>query len=199
MKPTLSPAPRRGLFWITGILLGIPTISVLMSCGVSQLTKGELKPPKVDLRAVGFRAPQPEGWPLICVLAVENPNPVTLRALGYDYEVRLEGRIVAQGASTQPVTLPARGQTLVEVPVLVKLKSLPPLIPRALAGDKLRYEVTGGLRLPQTLGFRVPFRFQGEVNAAEGLERLRPFLNFKSNLKPPAFDTPGYKSSLRSA
>jgi len=160
-----------------GALVSLAAVLLFLACGVSQLTKGELKPPKVNLKAVGFRAPQPEGWPLTLVLAVENPNPATLRALGYDYEVRLEGRTVAQGVSSQPVTLPAQGQALVEVPVLVKLKSLPPLVPRVLAGEKLRYEITGGLRLPQTLGFRLPFRFQGDFAPSEGVERLKPFLN----------------------
>lgn len=158
--------------------MGLGALVVFLACGVSQLTKGELVPPKVSLRAVGFRPPQPEGWPLTCVLAVENPNPVTLRALGYDYEVRLEGRTVAQGGSSQAVTLPAQGETLVEVPVLVRLKSLPTLMPRVLTGEKLQYEVRGGLRLPQTLGFRLPFRFEGKVDAAEALERLKPLLNW---------------------
>lgn len=148
-------------------------------CGVQQLTQGELKPPKVSLKAVGLQAPNQQGWPLTCVLAVENPNPMTLRALGYDYEVRLEGKSVAQGVSSQPVTLPAQGEALVEVPVLVKLQALPALLPRLLAHEKLTYEIAGGLRLPQSLGFRVPFRFTGNLTAEEGLERLRHLLEPK--------------------
>jgi hypothetical protein len=145
-------------------------------CGVRQLAKGELLPPEVRLKALGLQPPGNQGWPLTLVLAVDNPNPMTIKVLGYDYEVWVEGQSVAKGAADRAVILPARGETAVEVPVILKLRNLPALLPKVLQDEKLTVEIAGGLRLPQTLGFRVPFRFRERLNPKEGLEHLEPFL-----------------------
>ncbi len=167
-----------------GLSLRLPVLAFFLAglllsggCGVRQLAKGELVPPEVRLKAVGVQPPGNQGWPLTVVLAVDNPNPTAIQVLGYDYEVRLEGRKVAQGTGDRPVRLPARGEALVEVPVILKLRHLPELLPKLLRDDKLTVEITGGLRLPQTLGFRVPFRFQEKLSPKEGLEHLKPFLS----------------------
>lgn len=146
-------------------------------CGARQLAKGELLPPEVRLKALGLQPPGKQGWPLTLVLVVDNPNPMTIKVLGYDYEVRVEGQSVAQGQGDRAVILPAKGEAQVEVPVILKLRHLPALLPKVLRNDKLTVDIAGGLRLPQTLGFRVPFRFQEKVAPQEGLEHLKPFLS----------------------
>jgi len=176
MTPQCALSKGSGV--LAPLVVGLALLTALTSgCGVGGLVKGELRPPKVTLKAVGFQAPTQQGWPLTCVLGVTNPNPLTLNLLGYDYEVRVEGRSVAQGESSQAVSLPAQGEVQVEAPVLLKLKALTSLVPRLLKDGKIPYEITGGLRLPQTLGFRVPFRFTGELTAEKGWERLHPLLD----------------------
>jgi hypothetical protein len=181
----------KGLFTLHGWAKG-PLVTVLYffaaafflaaslqvcGCGVRQLAKGELLPPEVRLKALGLQPPGKQGWPLNLVLAVDNPNPMTIKVLGYDYEVRVEGQSVAQGTGERAVILPAKGEALVEVPVILKLRNLPALLPKLLQDEKLTVDITGGLRLPQTLGFRVPFRFREKVAPQEGLEHLKPFLS----------------------
>jgi LEA14-like dessication related protein len=159
---------RRGVTALTLILL-----LIAWGCGPPRLLREKLDPPKVSLRGVGLMKPSTQGLPLLVLLEVHNPNPLEITLLGYDYEVWLEGRSMAKGASSERVTLPARGEALVEVPVMLNLAALPALLPRLLNREKFSYEVAGGFRLPETLGFRVPFRFRGETTPKEGLERLR--------------------------
>ena len=154
------------------LMTGLTTLG----CGVEELARKVVKPPTVNLKAVGLKAPTGQGLPLSCILAVGNPNPVTVKVLGYDYEVWVEGKSVAQGESDQPFTLPAQGKALVELPVLLKLRALAGLVPRALKEQKLGYKIAGGLRLPQSLGIRVPFRFSGEITSEQGLNHLKPFI-----------------------
>jgi hypothetical protein len=149
---------------------------VIFGCGVRQLTRGELVPPEVRFKGLGLQPPTQQGLPLTLVLALENPNPTTIKVLGYDYEVRVAGQSVARGVGNQPVSLPARGETTVTVPVLLKLRALPGLLPNLLQEQKIPVEIAGGVRLPQTLGFRVPFHFREELTPQEGLEQIRPFL-----------------------
>ena len=149
----------------------------LGGCGVRQLTRGELETPKVTFKSIAFGLPTGQGLPLECTLLVENPNPQDLRVLGYDYDFRLEGHQVLRGESREEVTLPARGQVLVTVPILLKLRALPGLLPSILKEEKLHYQVAGGVRLASLLGgFRVPFHFQGQMTPKEGREQLRLFL-----------------------
>jgi len=174
---------RRHRFPIHPVLLYLGVLAMLVSCltllgcGVRRLTQGELLPPEVRLKGLGLQPPGKQGWPLIVVLAVANPNPMTITVLGYDYQVWVEGQRLAQGASEGRITLPAQGEATVEVPVLLKLKTLPGLVPKLLQEEQLTVEIAGGLRLPQTLGFRVPFRFREKLTPKEGLEHLSPFLS----------------------
>jgi LEA14-like dessication related protein len=161
--------------------LGLIMAGLLAStgCGVRQLARvGELKPPKVTVQAVGFGVPHKGGWPVSLTLILDNPNPQTISILGYDYELWLQGRSAVQGGSQEPVSLPALGQTVVTVPMVVKLPVLLGLWPALLKPEeKLHYQVAGGVGLPLLLGgIRVPFRFQGEA-APKGMgELLRSYV-----------------------
>ena len=170
-----EPPSYKRLFQLALMVVLVSCLAAL-GCGVQKLARGEIEPPEVRLQGLGLRPPGPQGWPLTVVLAVANPNPMTIKVLGYDYEVRVEGRSLAQGASNKTITLPARGEATIEAPVLLKLQSLPGLLPRLLREEELTVDIIGGLRLPQTLGFRVPFRFQEKVTPKAGLEHLRPFI-----------------------
>jgi LEA14-like dessication related protein len=162
-------------------LLGsLALAGALGGCGVQQLAKGEIKPPKVTLQGLTLGAPSGAGWPIFASLRLENPNPQALSVLGYDYNLWLEGRSVAQGVSQGEVHLPPAGETVTEFPIVVNLPVLMGLLPRALQHQqqKLRYQFTGGVRLSQVLGglIRVPFSFQGQLSFKEGVESLRPYL-----------------------
>ncbi len=159
------------------LALAVCCWACLAGCGVQQLTRGELAAPKVTFKSLAFGLPTGQGLPLECTLLVENPNPQDLRVLGYDYELQLEGQRVLQGQSREEVNLPARGQTLVTVPILLRLRTLPGLLPGILKDEKLHYQIAGGVRLASLLGgFRVPFKFQGQMTPKEGQEQLRLFL-----------------------
>lgn len=150
----------------------------LLGCGVQQLTRGELEAPKVNFRGVIPGMPSPEGWPLRCLLTLENLNQQPLDIRGYDYEVWLEGRRVAQGASSHRVYLPPRGKSEVEFPVLVKLPAVMNLAPQVLNRRRVNYQVAGGFRLASVMGgfIRIPFHFRGETTLDEGMEMMRLYV-----------------------
>ncbi len=153
--------------------------SVSLGCGLRELARGEVQPPRVAFQELRIYPPRGDGWPLQAVLRLTNPNPQAIDLLGYDYELRLEGQPVAQGAGEEPVHLPAGGQTTAALPIWVKLPALTRLWPRLLSPDqRLHYQVTGGFRLASVLGgmLRVPFQFRGEFTPQEAGEALRPYL-----------------------
>lgn len=158
------------------IMLG--GILAFSGCGVRQLARGEIEPPRVEFKGVIPGMPSQEGLPFKCLLALENPNRQALDILGYDYELWLEGRSVAQGASNHRVYLPPLGKGEVEFPVLVKLPAVLSLAPMALNRQRVNYQVAGGFRLASVMGglIRVPFRFRGQTTLDEGRELMRLYV-----------------------
>lgn len=152
--------------------------SVLSNCGLRKFTTGKIDPPKVEFQGVTVYPPDSQYWPLTARLQLKNPNPEPLRILGYDYKIAMEGSELVQGESVDAITLPGEGETLVEVPVLLKLNAVPGAVKTLLLKKRLPYEIWGGFRLASVLGgFRVPFRFNGEITRQEGLEYLQEFLH----------------------
>ncbi len=157
------------------------TISLgLSSCGIRDLATGKVAPPEVAFQGLTIYPPESQCWPLSARLQLTNPNSEPMRILGYDYEFSVEGADLVQGESVAAVTLPAGGESLVEVPILLKLNAVPKALKALLLQDRLKYELAGGVRLASVLGgLKVPFRFRGEITRQEGLEHLRGFLSPK--------------------
>lgn len=174
----MPPVTKTNFWKPFAALTVILAIFGLLGCGVHQLAKGEIEPPRVEFKGVVPGLPSQEGWPFKCLLALENPNPQPLDILGYDYELWLEGRSVAQGESHQRVYLPPRGKGEVEFPVLVKLPAVMSLVPAALSRQRVSYQIAGGFRLASVMGglIRVPFRFRGQTSLDEGREFLRLYV-----------------------
>jgi LEA14-like dessication related protein len=164
---------------------GLPLVAVFLmvlpACGVRQLAQGEIQPPEVSWQGITLGLPTSRGWPMSVRLLLTNPNDQTVNLKGYDYELWLEGRSVAQGESSEAVTLPPSGQKVAQVPILVKLPVVLGLLPVLLQAEPrpLNYQVAGGFRLGAVLGglIRVPFCFQGQVTPKEGLDFLRSYLH----------------------
>jgi len=161
------------VLWLAGGFL----LSGLTACGVRDLASGRVAPPEVSLQEMVIYPPESQCWPLGARLKVTNPNPDPLRIIGYDFNLAVAGADLVQGQSDTAVTLPAGGETLVEVPLLVRLPAIPATLAALLKEDKVSYQFSGGLRLASLLGgLRVPFRFQGKLTRAQGWEYLRQYL-----------------------
>ena len=175
MRPRL---PRSCL----GIFLALMLLATMPACGVRQLARGEIQPPKVTFQGLKIYQPTARGWPLGARLLLENPNSQAVNLLGYDYQLWIEGKSVAQGVSQQAVNLPALGQTVTEVPIVVQLPALMELLPRFLPQQqqprKLHYQIAGSFRLASVMGgiIPIPFKFQGQASPEEGMDFLRPHL-----------------------
>jgi LEA14-like dessication related protein len=178
----MHPHPWR--LW-TGISLALILLATISACGVRQLARGEIQPPKVNFQGLKIYKPTAQGWPLGAMLLLENPNPEAVNLLGYDYQLWIEGKSVAQGTSQQAVNLPALGQTVTEVPITVQLPAVVGLLPQLLPilqksqqQRQFHYQIAGSFRLASVMGgiIPLPFKFQGEASPQEGMNLLRPYL-----------------------
>jgi LEA14-like dessication related protein len=168
-----------------GICLALILLTAMPACGVQQLARGEIQPPKVTFQDLKIYQPTARGWPLGARLLLENPNPQAVNLLGYDYQLWIEGKSVAQGTSQQAVNLPPLGQTVAEVPIMVQLPAVMELLPQFLPmlhksqqQRQFHYQIAGSFRLASVMGgiIPIPFKFQGEASPQEGMDFLRPYL-----------------------
>jgi len=160
-------------------------LATMPACGVRQLARGEIQPPKVTFQGLKIYQPTPRGWPLGARLLLENPNSQAVNLLGYDYQLWIEGKSVAQGTSQEAVNLPPLGQTEAEVPITVQLPAVMELLPQFLPmlqkqqQRQFHYQIAGSFRLASVMGgiIPIPFKFQGEASPQEGMDFLRPYLS----------------------
>jgi LEA14-like dessication related protein len=187
-----SPSFRKGGNNLLALVIALAAVIGLTGCGVGQLqqmARGEIQAPKVTYQGLKVYQPTAQGWPLGATLLLENPNPQALNLLGYDYQLWIEGKSVAQGTSQQAVNLPPLGQTVTELPIMVQLPAvldlLPQFLPQFLGQQqqqmplrKFHYQIAGSFRLASVLGgiIPIPFKFQGEASPREGMDFLKPYL-----------------------
>jgi LEA14-like dessication related protein len=161
-------------------LAALASLTLAGGCGVQQLARGEIQPPKVHFQGLTVYPPTSKGWPLAANLALDNPNNQPLNLLGYNYDLAIEGRSVAQGTSQQAVNLPPLGRTVTQFPILVQLPTVLNLLPEALQhpNRKLHYQISGSFRLGSVIGglIPIPFRFSGEMAPQKGMDFLKPYL-----------------------
>jgi LEA14-like dessication related protein len=176
--------PRLRQLW-TGIFLALLLLTTIPACGIRQLARGEIQPPKVTFQDLKVYPPTASGWPLGARLLLENPNSQAVNLLGYNYQLWIEGKSVAQGTSQQAVNLPAMGQTVTEVPIMVKLPAVMELLPQFLPmlqkqqqQSQFHYQIAGSFRLASVMGgiIPIPFKFQGEASPQQGMDFLSPYL-----------------------
>ena len=190
----IPPCPRfrKGGINHLALVIALAAVIGLTGCGVGQLqqmARGEIQAPKVTYQGLKVYQPTSQGWPLGATLLLENPNPQALSLLGYDYQLWIEGKSVAQGTSQQPVNLPPLGQTVTELPIMVQLPAvldlLPQFLPQFLGQQqqqmplrKFHYQIAGSFRLASVLVgiIPIPFKFQGEASPQEGMDFLKPYL-----------------------
>lgn len=187
----IPPGPKGGKNILVLVTFLAWALLAFSGCGVQQLqqmARGEIQAPKVTYQGLKIYQPTAHGWPLGAVLRLDNPNNQALNLVGYNYELWIEGKSVAQGTSQQPVNLPSLGQTVTELPIMVQLPAvlelLPQFLPQYLQQQqqmpprKFHYQIAGSFRLASVLGgiIPIPFRFQGEASPKEGADFLKPYL-----------------------
>ena len=151
----------------------LPSLLIVLTlfAGCSYVTKPWISP---EVSLVGIRPARmtAEQQTFIVSLEVDNPNDRTLPIKGATYSLEIEGQEIANGAGRLDQQIPAFGEGVVEVEVNTSLMDLIRSVPTlAFTGGKWGYEITGVLELAG--GYvPVPFRYSGEVEAAQILSQL---------------------------
>lgn len=145
--------------------------AVALPAGCSYLTKPWITPgvTLVDIRPAQMTAEQQT---FIVSLNVNNPNDRTLPIKRATYNLKVEGHEIANGAGSVDKQIPAFDEGVVDVEVNTSLMDLIRDVPAlTFTGGTWSYEISGILELAG--GYvPVPFRYSGDVEAAQIIGRL---------------------------
>ena len=134
-------------------------IVALMLSGCAMVPPEPLRVRLTDLRPVSATL---FAQTLQLSLQVDNPNAQTLRVRAGEARLYVQGRQIATGLLDQPVTLPAYGSAVVQVPVTGNFLAVVSDLPGLMQKNGLPYTVEGYLVMaPWDL--RVPIHVSGNL------------------------------------
>jgi len=155
---------------ILRISIFIPVLLIAGCAGLGQT----LEPPRINLSNVQFQESKALETVLQIEIRVFNTNDVPIKVKGLDCDLQLNGRSFATGVSAVDKEIPAFGTTTVPVTLYSSVVD----IFRGIVGlhkqEKLKFGVSGRLRLEG--GFLMPtvIPFQAEEELTlEGLDKRK--------------------------
>ena len=144
------------------ILLLCCLFSLLSAC--ASLPKPKLISPKVTVESVRPVSLSLTSQTIGLTLRVANPNSIALPMKSLSFNARFSGEKFAQGQSVEKVTIPAKGDALLEVEVTAGLVRLANQLKAMLDSEnaELNYDVTGFVTL-SNWPKPIPFNVEGEI------------------------------------
>ncbi|MEN8168373.1 MAG: LEA type 2 family protein, partial [Pseudomonadota bacterium] len=106
-----------------------------------------------------------DGVDLAFDVGVSNPNPVAIALAGLDYDLQLEGSSFMQGDQPLGMTMPANGNSQVEVPLRLGFQQLFNSYHHLKERNETGYELLLGLAfdLPVLGRVRLPVKYSGRL------------------------------------
>lgn len=143
---------------LLGILAAVALTAALISCAslFHMAEKPKITLDHVDLKDASFL-----GATLLFVLKVENPNSADLKVNEVNYHVFLDGKPLAESRTEQPVTIPAKSQALVSLPLPIEFQKLWSGLSGLLMEKTVAYKIEGEAKLPL---FTIPFTNEGTLD-----------------------------------
>lgn len=143
---------------------GLPALAcaalVALGAGCASLPLG-LEAPAVSVADIGYLGGNLFEQRFALSLRITNPNRMVLEIEGASFTVDVNGKQFARGVSDQPFSLPALGETVVELPATSSLHQLVEQFSSPGAAKGLEYRISGKLLLG---GYgALPFRREGRI------------------------------------
>ncbi|HLR30923.1 MAG TPA: LEA type 2 family protein, partial [Fodinibius sp.] len=115
-----------------------------------------------DVRVTGFNFREME---LTYSIKVNNPNPVAIRMLGYDYSLGINEHSFLKGDQTKKVNIEASDESIFQVPMTVNFEDLYNTVKGVAGREKSSYSFLSHLafELPVLGHTEIPVRKEGEI------------------------------------
>lgn len=130
---------------------------LFISC--ESLTEYLVKSPQLDLNEVKLESVSLSGMTFTAVFKADNPNNADLNIDEINYEMFIGDKSLFTGVSKKPLTLKAKGQTSVELPIAIKFSEAKDAFEQIITRQKNDYTFKGTSKIGL---FSLPFNKKGE-------------------------------------
>ena len=145
------------------ILTGVYLVTVLVLLSACAGLPLQPKTPEISLTGIKVEKLGLDEQRFRIQLHLRNPNNFALPVRGLDYALQLNGQKFAEGASTRPITVPALGESELELSVAGRLQSALPQILALGTGSSLNYSLSGNVSLSD-FPLKIPFSKDGKIS-----------------------------------
>jgi LEA14-like dessication related protein len=148
------------------ILSLLLTLGLLVSLGgCSSLLTDDFRDPEVRLLKVDVIKAKLLEQKFVLRFRIDNPNDISLPIRGLNYNVKLNGVLLAEGQSDKSFTVPARGHQTFEVPVRTNLWRHLKRIVNSLEDpdEPISYQLQGEVKTGLMFGRSVHLQRNGEI------------------------------------
>lgn len=151
---------------LTRILSLLLTIGLLVSLGgCSSLLTADFRDPEVRLLKVDVVKAKLLEQKFVLRFRIDNPNDMSLPIRGLNYNVKLNGVLLAEGQSDKSFTVPARGHQNFDIPVRTNLWRHLKRIVNSLEDpdEPISYQLQGEVKTGLMFGRSVHLQRNGEI------------------------------------
>jgi len=137
-------------------------LTLLLGACAGPLTS-KVEPPQVSVAGLGLGRPGLFEQELRVDLRLVNPNDFDVDVDSLKFNLEVNEIQFARGQTAADFELPALGETVVPVDVLVPTNDLIDRMMQVGGGESLSYRLTGTAELGGLLGIPIPFEREGEL------------------------------------
>lgn len=137
--------------------LVLSSLLLLQACSS---VPGVIEQPKVSIQQIQVQDISLTQGTAVIILNVSNPNAFPIPLQGIEYGLALNGRVVASGDQPENITIGARQDVPVKIPVTLDFAEILRLTPEMIRSRTVAYDLGGAVRLPFV---KIPFQRQGGV------------------------------------
>jgi len=147
--------------WVLRLL----ALTMLAGLGACSSMVPKLESPHLKVVDVAMTSGDVFNQNFLVRVNVQNPNDRELPVKGIDYRLFLQGDSFAEGMSSAPFVVPARGDTDFEMTVRTNfVSSLGRLLTRLNGKKTVEYVIEGKVLLSSGLLRKIPFQSSGSVD-----------------------------------
>jgi LEA14-like dessication related protein len=146
---------------------GVALSALLLCLAACSALGPKIEVPRLTLVRIGMTSADIFNQQFLVRMHVENPNDRELPIRGIDYKLFLEGDSFAEGNSSKPFVVPAKGETEFDVIVRTNFVSgIGRLMSRLNGRDQVQYVFEGKVLTDIGMAKKIPFQETGTVNLA---------------------------------
>jgi len=150
----------------TKVIMSVLLLLSFNSCGLKELIQtANMSKPSAKLENVKVQALTFSSIDLLFEIKIDNPNPVAIKLLSFDYDLKIEDNSFVKGNQNNGFSIDPNASSVVKIPISLGFKELFSTIKTLTTSDSAGYKLAGNLEfdLPILGALKMPYSTTGKL------------------------------------